>query len=128
MPNHASATIIGHLGREGEVRMTNSGSKVFSTTMAVNTGYGDNKTTTWWKVSAFGKTAETLEKFNLSKGDVIGFVGEPYQRAWKDKEGNEKLSLELNVSNFILLGEKKDGASKPQRETVTQSDEEAFGF
>jgi len=112
MPNHASATIIGHLGREPETRATQSGSKVFSTALAVNTGYGDNKRTTWWNVSAFGKTAETLEKFNLSKGDAIGFTGEVSMRPWKDKDGNEKQSLELAVRDFILLGSKDE--AKPE--------------
>ena len=128
MPNHASATIIGHLGADGETRKTTKGTTVFSARMAVNTGYGDNKVTTWWKVSAFGKNAETLEKFNLSKGDVIGFVGEPYQRSWKDKDGNEKLSLELDISSFILLGEKKDSAPKTQRASIPNDDPDPYGF
>lgn len=111
MPNHSQATIIGHLGRDPEIRKTQSGSTVFSVTMAVNTGYGDNKRTTWWSISAFGKTAETLEKFNLAKGAVIGFVGEVSLRPWQDKDGNEKQSLELAARDFILLGEKGDAKS-----------------
>ena len=108
MPNHASATIIGHLGRDGETRTTQGGKTIFSATLAVNTGYGDSKVTSWWKCTAFGKTAETLERFNLTKGTVIGFTGEPSLRPWTDKDGNEKQSLELTVSNFILLGSKDE--------------------
>ena len=115
MPNHASATIIGHLGRDAETRNTQSGKVIFSATLAVSTGYGDNKRTTWWSVSAFGKTAETLERFNLTKGAPIGFQGEPSIREYEDKDGNKRQSLELMVSNFILLGEKSDTpTSKPK--------------
>lgn len=112
MPNHASATIIGHLGREPETRATQSGTKVFSAVLAVNTGYGDTKRTTWWNVSAFGKTAETLEKINLSKGDAIGFSGEVSIREYTDKENNKRQSLELNAREFILLGEAKSKEPK----------------
>lgn len=108
MPNHSSATIIGHLGRNPETRSTQSGKLIFNAALAVNTGYGDNKRTTWWNVTAFGKTAETLEKFNLAKGMPIGFTGEASLRPWTDKDGNERQSLELSVSSFILLGEKSD--------------------
>ena len=107
MPNFASATVIGHLGKTPEVRSTQSGSKVFSATLAVNTGYGDNKRATWWNISAFGKQAETLEKFNLAKGDVIGFTGEVSLREY-ESNGSKGKSLELAVRDFILLGEKKD--------------------
>lgn len=125
MPNHASATIIGHLGREPETRATQSGSKVFSTVLAVNTGYGDNKRTTWWNVSAFGKTAETLEKFNLSKGDAIGFTGEVSMREYIDKENNKRQSLELAVRDFILLGSKDDAKSETSYSKPKQISQDA---
>ncbi|MBZ9674533.1 single-stranded DNA-binding protein [Mesorhizobium sp. ES1-1] len=109
MPNHASATIIGHLGRDPETRNTTSGTLVFSAALAVNTGFGDKKRTTWWNVSAFGKTAETLERFNLTKGAAIGFTGEPSNREWTDKENNTRVSLELSANGFILVGDKVEG-------------------
>ncbi|WP_425107198.1 single-stranded DNA-binding protein [Ancylobacter sp.] len=115
MPNHSSATIIGHLGRNPETRTTQAGKLIFNAALAVNTGYGDNKRTTWRNVTAFGRTAETLEKFNLAKGMPIGFTGEASLRPWTDKDGNERQSLELSVGSFILLGEKsdRDESSRP---------------
>lgn len=121
MPNHANATIIGHLGKTPELRSTQSGTKICNTTLAVNTGYGDSKRTTWWNVSAFGKQAETLEKFNLGKGDVVGFTGEVSMREY-EANGNKRQSLELAVRDFILLGEKK-ASGQPQ---ATVSSEPPF--
>lgn len=119
MPNYSNATIIGHLGKAPEVRKTQDGKTIVNTTLAVNTGYGDNKRCTWWNVSAFGKQAETLEKFNLAKGDVIGFTGEVSMREY-ESNGSKRQSLELSVRDFILLGEKKD--AKPS----AVSDEKPF--
>lgn len=63
MPNHASATLIGHLGRETETRSTANGTLTFKATLAVDTGYGTSKATTWWNVTAFGKKAEAWGAF-----------------------------------------------------------------
>lgn len=121
MPNYSNATIIGHLGKNPEVRKTQSGTTVYSATLAVSTGYGDNKRTTWWNVSAFGKQAETLEKFGLAKGDVVGFSGEAFMREYQSN-GNTRHSLELAVRDFILLGSKKEGATEQNPKPAPQSD------
>lgn len=134
MPNHASATVIGHLGRDPETRNTTSGTLVFSATLAVNTGFGDKKRTTWWNVSAFGKTAETLERFNLAKGAAIGFTGEPSNREWTDKENNTRVSLELSANGFILVGDKAEGAgprqaaAKPKQATTAPAGDDECPF
>jgi len=109
VPNFATATIIGHLGRDPETRTAQSGTVVFNAALAVNTGYGNNKRTTWWSIAAFGKTAERLESFNLKKGVAIGFQGEPSIREWEDRDGNKRQTLELSASTFILVGEKPEG-------------------
>jgi single-strand DNA-binding protein len=125
MPNHASATIIGHLGKKPELRTTQSGAKLLNATMAVNTGYGDNKRTTWWNVTVFGKQAETLDGFNLDKGDVIGFTGEVSVREY-ESNGSKRQSLELSVRDFILLGEKKDAKPSASATPAKISSEPPF--
>ncbi len=113
MPNHASATLIGHLGRDPETRATQSGTKITSTSLAVSTGYGDHKRTTWWNLVAFEKTGESMERF-LSKGDAAMFVGEPSLREWQDKDGATRQSLELTVQRLVLMGGKDDTRATPE--------------
>lgn len=107
MPNHASATLIGHLGRDPETRRTGSGTDITSVSLAVSTGYGNNKKTTWWNLVAFDKTGEAMVNF-LKKGDAAMFIGEPALREWKDKDDATRQTLELTVQRMVLLGVKDD--------------------
>ena len=103
MPNYATATIIGHLGRDPEVRYTADGGAVVGFSMATSRKRKDEETTTWWRVSMFGKRGETLAKY-LTKGDPVLVTGEPFLRDWTDKEGNARQSLELVANDFAFLG------------------------
>lgn len=111
MPNHASATLIGHLGRDPETRRTQSGVDITSVSMGVSTGYGNNKKTTWWNIIAFDKTGEAMVN-HLKKGDAAMFVGEPALREWKDKDDATRQSLELTVQRMVLIGGKDDSRSE----------------
>lgn len=58
----------------------------------------------------------------LAKGDKVGVTGELTNRPWTDKQGNEKYSLELRVSELTLLGTKKDNdSSKPSQPAQSAS-------
>lgn len=118
MPNHASATLIGHLGREPETRATQSGINITSVSLAVSTGYGNAKKTTWWNLVAFEKTGEAMCNF-LKKGDAAMFIGEPALREWQDKDGATRQTLELTVQRMVLLGG-KDEASADTRKPAAQ--------
>ncbi|MGR9413696.1 single-stranded DNA-binding protein [Rhizobium leguminosarum] len=117
MPNHASATIIGHLGRDPETRATQSGTMITTTSIAVSTGYGNNKKTTWWNLVAFDKTGEAMVNF-LKKGDAALFIGEPALREWKDKDDSTRQTLELTVQRMVLLGGKDDQPAEPRKATA----------
>lgn len=126
MPNHASATLIGHLGRDPETRRTQSGTDITSVSLGVSTGYGNNKKTTWWNLVAFDKTGEAMRNF-LKKGDAAMFVGEPSMREWKDKEDATRQTLELTVQRMVLLGGKDEqsNASRPSSRPVKPGTEAA---
>ena len=108
MPNFANITIIGHLGREPEQR-TAGQTSITNFSVAVNTGFGDRKVTTWWNVSLFGKQAESAAQY-LHKGAAVCINGEPSQRPYTDKQGNEKLSLDINGKSWTFATDKSDAA------------------
>lgn len=64
-------------------------------------------TTTWYRVSLWGKQAETLATM-LEKGSQVVVVGETHNKPWKDKEGNERYSLEINVNTVQLQSKRGD--------------------
>jgi single-strand DNA-binding protein len=123
MPNHAHATIVGHLGKDPEVRATQDGKEITMFSLAVATGYGDKKKTTWWSVVCFGKTGEAAARF-LSKGSPAMLVGEPSLEEWTDKDNNKRQTLKLVAERLVLLSSNDNGGetapatkpvAKPQR-------------
>ena len=53
--------IAGNLGRDPEMRYMPDGTAVTSFNVAVNDGWGENKRTLWFRVSIWGKRAETAK-------------------------------------------------------------------
>ena len=57
----------------------------------------------------------------LLKGTKVGIVGELTNRPYKDKNGNEKFSLEVRVSDLTLLGSKGDTSTSPNEYNVPKT-------
>jgi single-strand DNA-binding protein len=99
--------LIGHVGQEPEVKTINN-KKVANVTIATNDYYYNEKgdkveQTEWHRVTAWGKTAEIIEKF-VTKGKEIGIEGKLTYRSYDDKEGNKKYVTEILVNEVLLLG------------------------
>ena len=67
--------IVGNLGKDPEMRYTPSGTPVTSLSVATNRKYTGSdgqvvKETTWFRVSVFGKSAETAAQY-LKKGSAV---------------------------------------------------------
>jgi single-strand DNA-binding protein len=67
--------------------------------------------TTWWKCTAFGKTAEIAAQY-LAKGDACMVIGTAYNEPWTDKDGANRLTLKVQVDKIVLLGKRAE-ASEP---------------
>lgn len=113
MPNHAQITIIGHAGKDPETRYTSGGDAVCSVSVATSRKRKGEETTSWWRVQAFGKTAEALANF-ITKGQAFGAVGEPVIEEWTDKDGNKRTTPTIYADRIILLG-KQESESKPSK-------------
>lgn len=111
---------IGGVGRDAEIRYTPDGKAIANFSFALTSGYGDKQITTWINCSMFGKRAETLAPM-ITKGVRIGVTGELVNRPWVDKNGNEKFSLELRVSDVTLLGKKEAQSDKNNDAKINQS-------
>jgi len=99
--------LIGHVGQEPEVKTVNN-KKVANITIATNDYYYNEKgdkveQTEWHRVTAWGKTAEIIEKF-VAKGKEIGIEGKLTHRSYDDKEGNKKYITEILANEVLLLG------------------------
>jgi single-strand DNA-binding protein len=105
--------LLGNLGADPELKMTQSGQAVLKMRLATAESYLDrNKTrqerTEWHSVVLWGKRAEALSKF-LSKGAKLFVEGRVQTTSWEDKDGNKKYRTEINALNVILCGSGKGG-------------------
>jgi single-strand DNA-binding protein len=101
--NNLSAT--GNIGSDAEVRHTASGAVITSWSFALSSGYGDKRKTTWLRCNLFGDRGEKLAPM-LLKGTQVALNGEISLNEYVAKDGTNKSSIELNVSNVTLLGKK----------------------
>jgi single-strand DNA-binding protein len=101
-----SCNFIGNINKP-ELRYLPDSTPVLQFSFAANSGYGAKEQTTWLNCSLFGKRAETLHPM-LNSGDRVGINGELTNRKYIDKQGAEKYSLELRLSDLTLLSAKGD--------------------
>ncbi len=116
MPNHALAVLTGHLARDPELRYIND-KPILRFTIGVSTGYGDKKTTTWWKCSAFGERYAKISSY-ISKGKAVTVIGEPSTQAWNDNNGLQRIDAVLRVNDIVLISnDRRDDHSNTQADT-----------
>lgn len=113
-------TQLVRLGRDAETRYSQGGKPVTSFSGAYDTGYGDNKKTTWVEFASF---QERHGKLELKKGALIVVNGEAYLDKYTDKQGAEKLTFKCTVADFQFAGPKQEGSqSSAPAKTATKQD------
>jgi single-strand DNA-binding protein len=126
--------IVGNVGRDPEMRYTPSGQAVTSFSVATNRQYSNNngetvKETVWFRVSAWGKQAETCNQY-LKKGSKVLVEGrltaDPATggpRIWNDKEGSPRASFEISSSTvrFLSTRNEAEGAGQTGAAGVDES-------
>jgi len=105
---YQKTVVVGHLGNDPEMRYTPSGVPVTSFSLAstrrwTNQNGEQQEKTTWYRVSVWRKQAETVAEY-LKKGRLVLVEGEVEARAYTDRDGNPRASLELTANNIRFLG------------------------
>lgn len=114
MPGFQQVIIIGHVGRDPELRYTQSGVAVCDFSVAVSrkwTQDGEQREdTTWFKVSAWRGLAETCSQY-VHKGMAIMVTGRVNASAYLAQNGEARASLELTAQDVQFLSRRnEDGA------------------
>ena len=110
-----SVSFVGSLGKDAELKKVGD-STVLEFNVANNVGFGEKKSTNWFKCAMWGKSGEKLEQF-LKKGSKVFITGELTLREWQSKEGKGGSSMEVRVRNLDLVGSKADGAPAGKKES-----------
>jgi len=105
--SHSSITIVGNLGADPETRTAGS-SNVTELRIAVSTGWGDRKTTTWYRASIWGKSGENAARL-LRKGSSVVVSGEFSVREFEKKNGGGSgYSCEVANARWGFAGRKDE--------------------
>jgi len=106
-----SVQLIGNLGRDPEIRYTQSGKAVCTLRIAVSNGR--DKDPEWIDVVCWDKTAELVGQYKR-KGDQIAVEGRIQSREWDDKDGNKRRTTEIVAFKVHFIGGKRDDGDSPR--------------
>lgn len=124
--------ISGRLGHDVSLRYMTDETAVGRFSVAVGRGKknGEDQGTDWFECVAFGKRAETINRF-FHKGDWIEVCGRVKIEKYTDKEGVARKSFDVLVKEFNFAGVKTDQPEpgpKPEPEPQFKSADEDIPF
>jgi single-strand DNA-binding protein len=104
-------TLVGHLGKDPEIRTLENGIKVGTFTLATNENYKDKNDTwqtltEWHNIVVWRGLAERAER-ELKKGNLAFIEGKITHRKYQDKDGIERYSTEI-VASIVNSLERKE--------------------
>jgi single-strand DNA-binding protein len=129
--------IVGNVGRDPEMRYTPSGQAVTSFSVATSRNYTNSSgqrvdETIWFRVSAWGRQAETCNQY-LKKGNKVLVEGrltaDPQTggpRVWTRQDGTPGASFEISASNVRFLSSRGEGGADEGGEPSIGEDEIPF--
>ncbi len=100
--------LIGNLGRDPELRYTQSGTAVANFTLATTETWnkkegGKDERTEWHRIVAWGRTGELCAQY-LAKGRTVYVEGRIQTREWENKEGQKQRTTEIVANTVQFLG------------------------
>ena len=115
---------VGRVGKQPEVRFTQGGQAVANFSIACNEKYkgkdgSDKETTTWLRLSCWGKLAELCGQY-LDAGRLVYIEGKLVNREY-EKDGVKRTSTEVVARDVVFLSSPKD---RPQ---ASAAQDDGFG-
>jgi single-strand DNA-binding protein len=100
--------LIGHVGNDPEIKTFDGGKKLAKLSIATNESYKNDKgekveETQWHNLIAWGKTADTIEKY-VVKGKEIAIEGKLTHKSYEDKNGEKRYVTEVVIDELLMLG------------------------
>ena len=132
MPYFNKVFLMGHLGRDPELRQTKTDRPVVKFSLATSESWTDKegnkqKKTNWHNIVIWDRKAEIANEF-LSVGDLILLEGRLDYREYQDKDGQARSITEITVFNFQMIKTKKGTKEgKPPNNQQDSNEEEYEG-
>ena len=127
--------LIGHLGRDPEVRYMPNGNAVANFSVATSESWKDKQTgenrdkTEWHRIVVFGKLAEIVGEY-VKKGTQVYLEGQLQTRKWQDQSGQDHYTTEVVINplggTMQILGSRQyDGEPKQTAQPAQAQVQEA---
>lgn len=109
--------LLGHLGRDPEMRYMPDGTAVANLAIATSESYKDRdgnkqERTEWHRISLYARTAEVAGEY-LRKGSQVFIEGRLRTRKWTDKDGQDRYTTEIIGDRMQLLGGRRNSDGEP---------------
>ena len=123
MLNMNRVTLLGHIGRDPDIRTLKGGGKAASFSLATTEKWTDRdgqaaENTEWHRIVVYGPTVDAVEAM-VAKGGAVLVEGRLATRDYRDREGNERSVTEIVVAGpqglVNVLGARREPA--PERES-----------
>ncbi|MEM1321107.1 MAG: single-stranded DNA-binding protein [Bacteroidota bacterium] len=103
-----SVQLIGHLGKDPEVKVLENGKMLANINIATNDIYKNSRgekviETQWHRAIAWGKTAELMQRL-LKKGNEVAIQGKLTHRSYEDKTGITRYYSQVVITEFVKIG------------------------
>ena len=123
MPKSVNKVIlVGNVGKDPEVRYSQSGTPVANFSLATNERFKDRndewqERTEWHSIVAWQRLAEIVGEY-VSKGSKIYVEGKIQTSSWEDRQsGERKYRTEIVARDLLLLGPRENGGGDHQGPT-----------
>ncbi len=116
------AIVVGNLGRDPEVRFTQSGRPVANFSVATSESWtgqdgSPQERTEWHNIVVWGKQAEACGQY-LAKGRQVFVQGRIQTRKWTDQNGQDRYTTEIVAQRVQFLG--GGGGARASHESADQ--------
>jgi len=120
--------LVGHLGKDPEVRHLDSGTTLVNFPLATSETYSKDgkkiEQTEWHNIVMWRGLADVAAKY-LQKGKLVYIEGKLRSRNYEDKEGNKRYVTEIVADNFTMLGRKSENESNHGGQVINHSTQTA---
>ena len=114
-------TLIGNLGRDPEVRSTQSGGRIANFTVATSERWKDRngerqERTEWHRIAVFNDALVGVVEQYLRKGSKVAVIGQLETRKWTDQQGQDRYSTEVVLRPYrgelVMLDARQNGGQQ----------------
>lgn len=116
--------LVGRVGQNPEIRVSQSGKKVCRLSLATNSFYNGKTVTEWHTIILFDAMAENVEKY-VKKGSIVGVLGSIQYSKYKDKNGVEKTATSILCKQLHFIDLRGGEQQTPQ--AVNSDGTQTFG-